>query len=362
MQSVWEHRVQYNLSESGVHPLKINELVSKNELDEIMNAGLGYLQTNGTLELREAVCRMYPGSNPENVLVTTGSAEANYLLVWSHINPGDEVLFMLPNYMQIWGLLKGFGADVKGFYLKEELSWDPDPDELRKLFTEKTKIIIVTNPNNPTGARLSENAMNTIIECAGKSGAWIFSDEVYQGAELDGQITTSFWGKYEKAVITAGLSKAYGLPGLRAGWIVGPKELIQRTWAYHDYTTISLSVVSDRLARIVLLPDKRKKILERTRTHIRENYAIFQSWLERQNGHFACIPPDAGAIAFPRYDFDMNSTELIENIRKEKSVLIVPGDHFEMDRYIRFGLGGAKEELSPALQRIEEYLRGHFKY
>lgn len=356
MQSTWEFQVDYNLSESGVHPLSFQELLPPEQLDEILRTRLGYLQTNGTKELRERICALYPGTSIENIMVTTGSAEANYLLAWSQIEPGDEVLFMIPNYMQFWGLMRAFGAQVNTYELKEELNWDPDLDELEKLVTPQTKIICVTNPNNPTGSRLSQKAREKIVELAEKADAWIFADEVYQGAELDGEITPSFWGTYEKVVVSNGLSKAYGLPGLRTGWMVAPKDFIQKVWPYHDYTTISIASVSDRLARMALTPENKKKILGRTRAILNENIGTLMSWFESQNGLFRCIPSQAGAIVFPSYNLDINSTELVDHIRETKSVLIVPGDHFGMDRYLRIGFGEEKERLVKALDLIGEAL------
>lgn len=356
MQSRYEFMVDYNLSESGVHPLSLQEILPQEQLEEILQTPLGYLQTNGTAELRERVCALYPGANIENVLITTGSAEANYLLAWSQIEPGDEVLFMIPNYMQLWGLMRAFGANVKTFALKEDLDWNPDPDELQNLVTPGTKIICVTNPNNPTGSRLSPEARETILNLAEKADAWIFTDEVYQGAELDGQTTPSFWGTYKKVVVSNGLSKAYGLPGLRMGWMVGPEDFVQKVWPYHDYTTISISAISDHLARNALNPEKRNAILGRTRAILNDNIDILISWLKKQGGLFRWVPPEAGAIAFPSYNLDINSTKLVDRIRETKSVLIVPGDHFEMDRYLRIGYGEEKEVLEKALDLIEEAL------
>lgn len=357
MQSQYEFLVDYNLSESGVHPLSFKELLPQEQLEEILQTPLGYLQTNGTTELREKVCALYPGANIEDVLITTGSVEANYLLAWSQIDPGDEVLFMIPNYMQLWGLMRAFGANVKTFALKEELDWNPDLDELKNLVTPQTKIICVTNPNNPTGSRLSQESRDTILDLAEKNDAWIFADEVYQGAELDRTITPSFWGSYNKVVVSNGLSKAYGLPGLRMGWMVGPGGFAHKVWPYHDYTTISISAVSDRLARIALTPEKRNEILERTRRILNDNIGIMMSWLNQREELFRCVPPEAGAIIFPRYNLDINSTELVNRIRERKSVLIVPGDHFEMDSYLRIGYGEEKHKLEKALALIEETIR-----
>jgi aspartate/methionine/tyrosine aminotransferase len=353
-QSQWENVVDYNLSASGVDALSFDELVSQEEINEIVKMKLGYLQTDGTSQLKEKICDIYPGAREKNVLVTTGSAEANYLLTWSTVEPGEEAVFMLPNYMQIAGLMRSFGANVKTFHLKEDLEWNPDPDELSSLITEDTKVISITNPNNPTGGQLSEDARQTIIDLAERADAWLFVDEVYQGAELDEIITPSFWGTYKKAVVTCGLSKAYGLPGLRAGWLVAPEDLVDKVWAYKDYTSICLSAVSDALAQIALRPDIREKILQRTRRILKTNFPVLESWLNRQEGIFHCLPPKAGAIAFARYNLDINSTELVERLRERKSVLLCPGDHFEMDGYIRFGYGENKEYMVNALELVQE--------
>jgi hypothetical protein len=358
MQSTWENVVQFNLSESGVHPLSLRELAREEELDEIARLGLGYSQTNGTPELRQEIAALYPGSEIDQILTTAGSSEANFLLMWSILEPGDEVVFMMPNYMQMWGLLWGFRAVLRPLWLREGLGWAPDLDELSTLVSGKTKLIIVTNPNNPTGAVLSREAMTAVIEAAAKVGAWIIADEVYQGAERAGGATQSFWGKYERVLIVNGLSKAYGLPGVRIGWIIGPREFIQKTWPYHDYTTISPSVLSDRIARIALSPENRPKILRRTQDILKQNFPILETWLRDQEGLFSFIPPVAGAIAFARYYNQLNSTELATRLIKEKSVLIVPGDHFEMDHHLRFGFGSEEGYLRAGLARISEFLAG----
>jgi aspartate/methionine/tyrosine aminotransferase len=357
MQSTWENVVDYNLSESGVHPLTLEELLTPEELASLARVEIGYTQTNGTAGLREGIARLYPGIGLEQVLATAGSSEANFLLIWSLIDPGDEVLFELPNYMQMAGLLRAFGAEVKTFRLRESLGWQPDLDEMKRLVTPRTKLIVVTNPNNPTGAVLSPEAMKGIVDLAAGAGAWILADEVYRGAELEGPTTPSFWGRYDKVLAVNGLSKAYGLPGLRIGWIVGPAEVVQRTWPYHDYTTISPSALSDRLASIVLKPETRERVLRRTRTILTANFPVLEEWLKGHGGLFSFLPPRAGAICFVRYGLEVNSTALVERLIREKSVLLVPGDHFETDGYLRIGFGSEAGYLRKALERVDETLK-----
>jgi len=199
--------------------------------------------------------------------------------------------------------------------------------------------------------------MSEIVALADKVGAWILADEVYQGAELSGVRTPSFFGRYDKVLAVNGLSKAYGLPGLRVGWIAGPDDAIARTWPYHDYTTISMAALSDRLATIALSPGNKERILARTQGILTANFPVLDRWLKAQDGLFTHRPPQAGAICYARYDLRINSTELVEKLVHEKSVLLVPGDHFEMDGCLRFGFGPEESYLLTALGRVAETLK-----
>jgi aspartate/methionine/tyrosine aminotransferase len=198
--------------------------------------------------------------------------------------------------------------------------------------------------------------MSAIVSAASRTGAWIVADEIYQGAERVGGTTPSFWAKHDRVLVVSGLSKAYGLPGLRIGYIVGPKDRIDKTWPRHDYTTIGPGILSDRVARIALAPGNREKILERTRGILRKNYPVVEAWIDRHAGLFKCIPPRAGAIAYMRYALKTNSTELVTRLIHEKSALVVPGDHFEMDHYLRIGFGSEPEYVERGLARVGELL------
>ncbi|HLG15788.1 MAG TPA: aminotransferase class I/II-fold pyridoxal phosphate-dependent enzyme [Blastocatellia bacterium] len=357
MQSTWENIVRFNLSESGVHPVAIGELIPDEEARRaLLRTELGYSQSNGTVELRRAIAATYPGATEDNVTVTTGTAEANFLVSWMLTEPGDEVVMMMPNYMQLWGLVRSFGADVKPFHLLEDRGWAPGLDELESAVSSKTRLIAVCNPNNPTGAILSEEEMMRIVDAARRAGAWLLADEVYRGAELRRGLTPSFWGRYEKAIITSGLSKAYGLPGLRIGWVVSTSEIAVRAWAYHDYTTIGPGPTSDSLARVALKPENRERLFERTRGIIRSNLPTLREWVDGQGGLFSFRDPEAGAIAYVRYNLDIESIELVERLRKEKSVLIVPGAHFLMGNYLRIGIGDRPEHLRAGLELISSFL------
>jgi len=357
-QSLWENIVEYNLSESGVHPMNLKELVPAEQLEEIFDTSLGYNQTNGTEELRSLIAAMYPGAQTENVLVSTGSAEANFLSTWRLIESGDELALMLPNYMQIWGIAQAFGAEVKPFFLVPKNNrWQIDWDEFEKAVSSRTKLIAVCNPNNPTGAQLRKDEISRICEAAKKANAWILSDEVYRGAERVGGTTPTFWGKYDKVIVSCGLSKAYGLPGLRIGWTLAPAKLIEELWGYHDYTTICPNPLSDRLARIALQLDTRAKIITRARGIVKNNFEILSQWIKDQKGVFDYIPPLAGAITLIKHRLKIKSTDLVIKLRDEKSVLIVPGEQFLMDGFLRIGFGCPADQLTEALNRVSEVIK-----
>lgn len=282
VQSLYENTVDYNLTESGFHPFRLNELLSPNQLRELSETVLGYGQTNGSIPLRERIASLYQGQSADNVVVTNGSSEANFVACHTLLGPGDEVVMMVPNYMQIWGIVEEMGAVPRAFHLREKYRWAPDLDELRDLVTERTQMIVVCHPNNPTGYTLSKEEMREIVNLAEKAGAWVLSDEVYRGAELDGVETPSFVGMYDKVMVNGGLSKAYAMPGLRLGWLVGPAEIIAESWAYHDYTSITAGILSNHIAEIALSPEVRPKILERNRSMLRENLQVVIDCPRRQ--------------------------------------------------------------------------------
>jgi aspartate/methionine/tyrosine aminotransferase len=356
--SRFEQDVDYNLSESGVHPLKLSELLAyiPDKTSKLMDVELNYPWVNGNPELRENIAGIY-NSGQDNIIITVGAIEANYNAINSLLNPGEELIFMVPNYMQLWGVAKNNGYKLKTFRLREEKNWSPDLDELEDKVTEKTKLIAICNPNNPTGYILTDAEMDRIVSIASKVGAWILADEVYSGSErtLDKQ-TSSFYGLYDKVIAVGSMSKAYGLPGLRIGWAVGPQKMIDRIWARHEYNTISASVLSNELATIALSPEVRPLIIHRTRDYIRKGFPILQKWMDRNKTIFNFTPPMASAIAFIRYNLDINSTVLAERLCNERGVLIVPGDHFGMDNFIRISFGLPEEYLSAGLNRINELI------
>jgi aspartate/methionine/tyrosine aminotransferase len=362
LQSTWENRVAWNVSESGVHPLRIEELADTDEdRAALLAQHLAYTQTNGTPELRALIAAMYPGATAEHIEVTNGGSEANLLVLLHLVEPGDHVVIMAPNYMQVHGLVNALGAAVEPWALIEDADgprarWRPDLDALDSIVRPDTRAILICNPNNPTGARMTAAELDAVCRAAARVGAWVISDEIYRGAELDGQETETVWGRYDRVMVTSGLSKAYGLPGLRIGWVVGPPGVVETLWGIHDYTSIAPGAASDLMARMALTPGRRERLIARTRGIVRTNYPLVQQWISSRAPLLHHIAPEAGAIVFVRYRHPINSTRLIERLRDEQSVLVVPGDHFDMDGYLRIGFGSDPVHLSGSLERIGEML------
>jgi len=359
MQSIHWHGVDYDLSESGVSPLTIAELLGEGIVSrEFMATRLAYPLSEGSMLTRERIAAWYPGATAENVTVVNGGSEANHLSLWTLLEPGDRLAFMVPNYMQGWGLGRHYSEGTDVFHLRlANDRWALDLDELERAVTEKTRVVMVCNPNNPTGHVFTEEEISAIVAAASRVGAWLVADEVYRGAEVGtDQTSPTFWGRYDKVIVTAGLSKAFAMPGLRVGWAVAPTEVIQGIWQRHDYTTLTPGAVSDELAAVAMEPQKREWILARTRSILKTQLPRLEEWMGTHRDIFRYVPPKAGGIAFVEYDLAIDSTELIDRIRRERSVLLVPGDTLGVGRGIRFGYGYDIEHTLAGLARVDEVL------
>jgi aspartate/methionine/tyrosine aminotransferase len=362
-QCLYENTVRYNLSESGVQPLRVEELLG-GELgpEGLLGLALKYPESDGSELLRERIALLYPGASAENVMVTNGTSEANYTALWGLLERGDRAAVMLPTYMQTWGLSRAYGGSADAYRLRlsgkgTARRWALDLASLERAVTKKTRLIVVTNPNNPTGAVLTEEERDAIVEAARSVKAWIVADEVYRGAEVaGGPMTPTFWGRYPKLLVTSGLSKAFGLPGLRIGWIAGPPPALARLRGYHDYTTLTPTMVSDRLARAALEPSRREEILQRTRRILRENRPRVEAWIRSHGETFDYVPPVAGAIALIGYRLPIGSVRLFERLRLEESVLITPGAHFGIGKFFRVGFGYDVEKSLEGLARVSAFI------
>jgi aspartate/methionine/tyrosine aminotransferase len=359
-QCLFENEVRYNLSESGVSPLSLGEIASSvRQRAEIDRLPLKYPHSTGRDSLRRNISRFYGLDDPASVLVTNGGSEANFTTLWGLVGPTDRISFMLPNYLQGWGVARAFGRRTDSFRLVMKRDpggawkWQLDLESLHKAVTKSTRVIVVTNPNNPTGYVLSEDEMQAVVDAAQRVGAWIVADEIYRGAEVSGPLSPTFQGRYDKVIITSGLSKAFGLPGLRTGWIVAPPKTISHLCQYHDYLTLTPSCLSDHLADIIMRPRRRDQVLERTRGIIRKNLPVVEKWLHGHRDVLDYAAPMAGAITTVKYRLPTASVTLFNRLRKEQSVLITPGEHFGIGRYFRVGFGYDIGVTRRGLQRID---------
>lgn len=359
-QSVWEQKVDINLTESGVHPIRLDELLGGDAdmRTRLMSCEINYPHVNGNPALRENIAALYEGANIENVLVTVGAAEANNIIMETLMQPGDELASLSPTYKQVWGIAQNHGNLVRPFRLLSSEGWALDIDELNRQVTDKTRIIAIVNPNNPTGHIMTEAEMDAVVAAAQRVGAWILADEVYRGAErLREDETPSFFGRYEKVLAVGSMSKAYGLPGLRIGWIVGPAKTVDDIWLRHEYSTISASMLSNLLATFALSAAVRPRLMQRSRNYVRKGFEVLASWLDSQDGLFSYTPPEASAVSFIRYHLEVNSTELMETLCREASVFLGAGDSFGMDHHLRIAFGQEESVLEEAFSRIEKVIQ-----
>ena len=362
IQSLYENSVEVNLTESGIEPLSLKELMNTEELEELLNLPIGYGYTQGTPLLRKRISDLYDGFDENNVLVTSGSSEAIFLSAVLTVSEGDKVVMMTPNYLSFNGIAEALGAEVDYVSLIKKEKWEWDINKLAEVVKDKTKVISICNPNNPTGSVLSIKQMKDIIGIAREVDAYILVDEVYIGAELSFAKTKSFLGMYEKTIVTSGLSKSYSHPGLRIGWIISDNIFVQEAWAVKDYTTIASSSLSQHIASKVLEPETISRLRSRTSELLNGNLKTFSDWILPYSNHLSFLKPEAGGFAFVEYDMDMNSTDLIHDLRTNEGVFIVPGDSFGMENFFRVGLGSKPEEFKKGLDLLSKGLTRIFPH
>ena len=352
MQSVWEHKVKYDLSESGVEPLTLEE--AARDVKELLRTKLGYAEGVGLETTRTYVSEFHWKSTADNVVITTGTSEANFLAMLALVNAGDEVVVVMPSYMQVHGVAQGLGAKVREVWLSEQRGWRIDLDALTAAVNAKTRMICVCTPNNPTGQRLSSREVDDVVAIAARHGAWILADEVYRGAEREASESASFSGRGERVIVTGGLSKAYGLPGLRIGWVVAPVDTAHAVLKLKDYSTIAPSSVSEVLADIAL--ERRAELLKRTRFLLNERWPALEEWAGAHARELHWTPPVAGAICFFSYRYAIDSMPLVDRLIRDYSTMVVPGIHFKTERHLRIGFGGPPNILDAGLAAIDRLL------
>ena len=350
-----EQNVRYNFSESGVHPLTLGELLELADTDaaQLSNCTLDYPEVRGKVALRREIAALYTNATADQVLVTVGASEANHLVATTLLERGDRVVSLQPSYMQLAGNAKNRGIIVDTVSLVESANWGLDLDELAEKVTPHTKLISVVNPHNPTGHILTPSECDAIVSAADKVGAWIVADEVYAGTERGERAPTpSLWGSYERVIAINSMSKAYGLPGLRTGWLLAPEELIPSLWRRHEYATISASMLGNELATIALSPAVRPQLTARARRLINAGFDVLMQELDHHPGLYSVVPPEASAMCIVRYDLPIDSRQFVDRLVAEQDTLVVPGSCFGLPRHFRFSSALAEDYLREGLSRI----------
>ena len=356
----YEEGALYDLTTTCIKPLTVNELYSISsgkDLSQIFDKPLGYGDITGSERLRSAICSLYEEQNLSNITVTHGAIGANQLVFLSLLEPGDEVISVVPTYQQHYSIPESLGAKVKLYFLKEENDWIPDPKELAQIITPKTKLLCLNNPNNPTGAVIPNRILEEIVNIAKQNKIWILSDEVYRGLNLIGKpYSQSVADMYEKGISVGSMSKTYSLPGLRVGWIIAREDLINEINHQRQYNTISVSGLDDYFAALAL--ENRDFIQDRNLKILHAGHEILSSWLQREP-LVNCVIPTGGTTALIRYKKEIPSRNLCRRLQNRTGVALLPGETMEMEGYVRIGfcanaLKQALDIFSSYLQTVEE--------
>jgi aspartate/methionine/tyrosine aminotransferase len=356
----YETTCQFNLAETCVESLTIAELLRMaGKTDTILGELLPMKMTYGAIEgsdrLRRCIASLYARQAIPNVVVTHGAIGANALVYETLVERGDRVVCVLPTYQQHYSIPESYGADTQILKLEAEDGFLPDLSQFERLVVPGTKLIAFTNPNNPTGSLMDRAFLEKVVKIARRAGAWILCDEVYRGIDQDGDgFTASIADIYEKGISTGSMSKAYSLAGLRLGWIVAPSDFIHAISIHRDYSTISVGMIDDHFAAIAL--ENRDKILARSRRIVTENLAILDAWVNAEV-HISYVKPKSGTTALLKYDFDIPSEKFCLDLLNQTGVMLMPGNAFGMEGYLRIGYANGNEVLREGLERVSDFLR-----
>jgi aspartate/methionine/tyrosine aminotransferase len=354
-----EERAVFNIGETCVHSLTLDELLAFDDdperaLAELRGLQLTYGHIWGSPELRALIGALYEDLPPQQTLVTNGAIGANFLAQYSLLEAGDRVVVVQPTYQQLLSVPASFGAEVVPLPLRPEHGWLPDLQELRSLLQAPTAMVVINNPNNPTGALMEAGALRELVDVVRPTGAWLLADEVYRGIEHDGETAPSVVDLYERGVSTGSLSKVYSLAGLRVGWIAGPPDAIEVCTEHRDYTTISVGQLDERLAAIALRASD--KLLARNLAIVRKNAEIVDRWVQNEL-RLSYVRPRAGTTAFVRYEYDLPSEELCQRLFDETGAFVVPGAAFDWEGWFRLGYAFDSTRLIDGLEAISGFLR-----
>ncbi len=362
--SRWEFAARHHLTGSDAQTLTISELLgygTDNDRVQFDELALGYTPTWGTPRLREAIAATYEHCSPDDVLVFAGAEEAIFWSMQVLAGPGDHVIVTAPNYQALETIPIITGAEVTGVLLDEASGWQLDLEQVRAALRPTTRVIAVNFPNNPTGALPDQAIWAELVQMCAEAGIHLVSDEVYRGLELDPARTLPQAADLDKQALSINvMSKSYGLPGLRVGWVVCRDHEVLKTLERHKhYTSICNAGPSEFLAAVALAAGD--VIQARNRQVIAENLPHFDAFFARHADLFEWTHPDGGCVAFPRYLGPEGAETFCQQLVKEAGVLLLPASVYSSDLaqvpQDRFRIGVGRTNPGPALEAFEEYLR-----
>ncbi|MDQ2912679.1 MAG: aminotransferase class I/II-fold pyridoxal phosphate-dependent enzyme [Chloroflexota bacterium] len=345
-----------DLSASGAIPLALDELLavaSAGERVDFARSSLGYGPGDGSKALRSIIAQRYTGVRASDVVVTCGAIEALHLSMSAIVSAGDEVIVQRPMYPAAAGIARALGARVVPWDLEERCGYRANVDSLARLLTPATRLVAITQPNNPTGVVLEHDELGALVDLIDPLGAWLLSDEVYRDLALEpGLAAVSAAERYARAISVGDVTKPFGLGGLRVGWLVThDADLRERIQARRDYTTLSVPTLSDALARIALRHSA--ELLAQPIANGRENLRALAAMAARDHA-LSFVPPRGGLTAF----VGVNGAAALQRRLAAAGILVVPGELFDCPGQLRVWLGGSTGEFAIALAEIERLLSG----
>lgn len=306
--------------------------------EKFLQLGLGYGESVGRPELRQAIASLFTGVAPEDTLVHAGAEEAIFAFMHTLLAPGDHAIVHTPGYQSLYEVAESAGATVTRWEARESDGWQLDVDVLEELIRPETKLIVINSPHNPTGALMSVNRLEVIVEFARERGIWVFCDEVYRGTEFGTPKIASVVELYERGVSLGATAKVYGLAGLRIGWLVcKDRALLERIATFKDYLTICSPGLSEFLAAIALRHTE--QLAARTKKIVEENVGRVQRLIDERPEEFSWIRPVSGTTGFIRY-VPGGAEKWTQGLLQDSGLLFLPGPIFDYpDTHFRIGLG-----------------------
>ncbi len=357
---------KYNLGSSCVSAMNMQELfdVTGQDLDEFLENmrtfSLHYHHgdATGSPRVKAAVAGLYPKANlkPEEIMMVIGGTGANDLVISAVLEHGDNCVVVKPSYQQHYDIPKGLGIDTRIVQLKAEEGYVLNVDEIDKLCDEKTKLIILTNPNNPIGITLDGDELQKIIDVAKKYDAWILCDEVYRGGDEEYMPSIVDYG-YKKAISVSSMSKMFSMAGTRIGWVIcRDHEMYEIMKTRRSYNTICCGIFDELVASIAM--ENYEKVWARARGILHPNRKIVADWVSTQP-HLKLIALPHGTTCLVEYDYDIDSETIAKDAMEKDKILLVPGDYFDMPKTLRIGFGAFRDtkKLEESLEALGKYLK-----